>query len=107
MIKCNNCGHLMPDDARFCPNCGTKVEHEVYCRNCGKPMSPFDTVCPSCGTPVDSAGRDYGVNNELNGIFCNTPSGKNRGGKNRPFQKRRHHGPDTEAGENGRQNPLF
>jgi TM2 domain-containing membrane protein YozV/RNA polymerase subunit RPABC4/transcription elongation factor Spt4 len=79
MIKCNNCGDLMPDDARFCPNCGTKVEHEVYCRNCGKPMSPFDTVCPSCGTPVDSAGRDYGVNNELNGIFCNTPSGKNRG----------------------------
>lgn len=82
MIKCDHCGQLIPDDSRFCPKCGAKVEKPLYCRHCGSRMSPDDRICPSCGAPSDFGGDTYDwteTREEVAGIFKAGPSGKSRG----------------------------
>ena len=63
MSYCKNCGQKLPDDAKFCPACGTKNDEitietkrkEEYqgkiikCPQCGEPLDSFAVVCPSCG----------------------------------------------------------
>ena len=37
-MYCRFCGKQIPDQAKFCPECGARLEHEggcVICRNCG------------------------------------------------------------------------
>lgn len=52
-ITCSRCGKAMPSEAKFCPDCGLKVEvsHKT-CSNCGNSTSGSARFCPSCGTPV-------------------------------------------------------
>lgn len=64
---CNNCGKQVPDNYKFCPNCGFKITHtndnwvpnrhpdpevpdyDVYDQF--KPASAkFQSVCPTCGS---------------------------------------------------------
>lgn len=67
MRYCENCGHRVSDEAKFCAFCGEPlrviydddeddIEREmVYagelhkCPNCGEVLSSFMTNCPSCG----------------------------------------------------------
>ena len=46
-MRCRNCSHENPSDARFCQNCGQPLERA--CPNCG----PFNTTnakfCKQCG----------------------------------------------------------
>lgn len=59
----------MPDDARFCPSCGTAVD--VPCRACGAPMAPTDRFCRACGTaqrPEET--RNTGEHKQLTVVFC-------------------------------------
>lgn len=51
-MYCRNCGAILPDDARFCQECGFKSEQssEVRrCPRCGKPIPDGSLFCPSCG----------------------------------------------------------
>lgn len=63
--KCPKCGAALPKNARFCLECGEKIDStpdKVVCPRCGKtvPKSKFcpecgykfAAVCPKCGTPV-------------------------------------------------------
>lgn len=63
---CPTCGEKLPPNAKFCLNCGTKVEleqqqicpecgHQIvkgakFCLNCGKKL--VDEVCPNCGKQI-------------------------------------------------------
>ncbi|NMN00126.1 Double zinc ribbon [Bifidobacterium sp. DSM 109958] len=52
---CNRCHAVLDDDAKFCPNCGQKVERtddlgRRLCANCGSPMSDDARFCRQCGT---------------------------------------------------------
>lgn len=48
---CVNCGTELPDEAGFCPKCGTKIEVPC-CPACGKEVD-FDTdFCIYCGQPL-------------------------------------------------------
>lgn len=48
---CVNCGTELPDEAGFCPKCGTKIEIPC-CPACGKEVD-FDTdFCIYCGRPL-------------------------------------------------------
>ena len=58
-MKCNNCNSEIPLDAKFCPNCGSKVDEDVLkqphtCVKCHTPMPAEALFCPNCGEPVQS-----------------------------------------------------
>ena len=62
---CASCGAELAQTARFCSDCGAKVEDpsiEVVeadvvppCSNCGAELEPEATFCNQCGTKVETA----------------------------------------------------
>lgn len=53
--KCPKCGAVIPEEAKFCPECGEKIEKRdkdqpepIKCPNCGK-MVPKGKFCLECG----------------------------------------------------------
>ncbi len=62
---CKYCGERIPDDAKFCANCGNIVENEDiqmpsgYCPNCGSPVYGDNTVCGKCGQRLDAYDNAY------------------------------------------------
>ena len=42
----------MPDDARFCPECGQKAGSATLCPHCGGPLGAQDRFCIHCGHAV-------------------------------------------------------
>lgn len=66
---CINCGQELIDGAKFCANCGAKVNGDnssirrktVYegnlhkCPNCGEVLNSFVTNCPVCGYEIRDA----------------------------------------------------
>ncbi len=70
-IKCANCGNSLPANAKFCLECGTKVENladgEIICPACGKKTAKgkfcmecgasLVNKCPKCGAEVPSGGK--------------------------------------------------
>ena len=64
-MKCNYCGELLPNDAKFCPSCGHKIIVERnHCPQCGTMMPEDALFCPNCGNSVSSVDdgpkvRDY------------------------------------------------
>ena len=65
-MYCENCGAYIPDDARFCPECGSVVKSapepaSQRCPNCGAEIEPDSHFCENCGHKLSgqqSAGRD-------------------------------------------------
>lgn len=68
--KCEKCGAVLPQNSKFCLQCGEKVVEAnlITCPNCGKSVQKakfclecgyrFVAVCSKCGTEVE------------NGVFC-------------------------------------
>ncbi len=49
-IKCSNCGAAMPEQAKFCLECGTKVAPVVNkCSSCGNELPANSKFCQECG----------------------------------------------------------
>ena len=38
-MKCSKCGAEVAENAKFCCECGTKVERELFCPECGKALT--------------------------------------------------------------------
>jgi len=65
---CKNCGQTVPDGAKFCGSCGTRVQEERkggFCSICGAKLEPGAQFCASCGTKagqaaVSGTGQDRG-----------------------------------------------
>ena len=62
-MKCPNCGHNLPDTARFCNKCGQPIvpkppteERRIYCPNCGASLPEAARFCNKCGQPLDEEG---------------------------------------------------
>ena len=64
MKLCSGCGHEIPVNMAFCPNCGTKIERpqpepepqptQKVCPECGAAVDEDDVFCTNCGARVDS-----------------------------------------------------
>ncbi|MBU5463435.1 SPFH domain-containing protein [Anaerotignum sp. MSJ-24] len=71
--KCPNCGSLLPSNAKFCLECGTKIEtlsdNEIICPNCGK-KTPKGKFCIECGQPLINKCPNCGAEVPPNGKFC-------------------------------------
>lgn len=64
MKYCKNCGKQLPDDAKFCVDCGTPTEEAsskrrveqagtIYkCPNCGEVLESMTAICPACGYEI-------------------------------------------------------
>ncbi len=56
-MKCQICGCENPETAKFCNECGAKIEREeenrIVCSGCGKDFSYNFAFCPFCGKKVE------------------------------------------------------
>lgn len=61
LAKCPNCGTLMPQNAKFCLECGSKLEasdaREVECPKCGN-KTPAGKFCIECGEKLGGADNE-------------------------------------------------
>ena len=55
MMRCQHCGHEVPDGSVFCNHCGYRMNQQVKCSYCNEPMPSTSVFCPHCGKAVDNA----------------------------------------------------
>lgn len=48
--SCPQCEAPLAKNAKFCPECGAKLQVKAFCSQCGAQMAPEDKFCPECGT---------------------------------------------------------
>lgn len=53
--ECPNCHCLLPETAKFCIKCGTKIEPQgpAFCMECGSSLRPGAKFCPKCGAKIN------------------------------------------------------
>ncbi|MBE6902070.1 MAG: extracellular solute-binding protein, partial [Ruminococcaceae bacterium] len=52
-MNCSKCGTSLPDNAKFCLNCGATAA--AVCTKCGAPLNGAAKFCIACGTPTAAA----------------------------------------------------
>ena len=71
--KCPKCGNSLPENAKFCLECGTKIEaladNEMICPKCGK-KTPKGKFCMECGHPLVNRCPTCGAEVPQGGKFC-------------------------------------
>lgn len=72
-IKCPKCGAELPENAKFCLECGEKIEilgeNEMICPHCGK-KTPKGKFCIDCGGALVRKCPKCGTEVPPNGKFC-------------------------------------
>ena len=70
---CKKCGKILPANAKFCLECGTKVEvladNEMICPVCGK-KNPKGKFCLECGAPLANKCPNCGAEIQQGGKLC-------------------------------------
>lgn len=73
VIKCPTCGKELPETAKFCFECGTKIErlddNEIICPVCGK-KTLKGKFCLECGAPLIRRCLNCGAEVPQNSKFC-------------------------------------
>jgi len=76
-MKCPKCQRENPDDAKFCNECGSKIE--AICPSCGKINPPGSRFCNGCGgnitLPSAPIRRDLSFDEKLSKIQKYLPKG--------------------------------
>ena len=54
-MRCQHCGHEVPEGSAFCNHCGNRINEEVLCRYCHEPIPSTSVFCPHCGKAVENA----------------------------------------------------
>ena len=77
-MKCQKCQHENPDDAKFCNECGNKLE--LACPDCGKVNPPGSKFCNECGhdfttTSSEPKSKDLSFDEKLEKIQRYLPKG--------------------------------
>lgn len=53
VITCASCGAELPENAKFCFNCGYKLKQILKCSVCGEELQANAKFCFNCGTKVE------------------------------------------------------
>ena len=73
IVKCAQCGSVLPENAKFCLECGAKAivpeANETICPNCGQ-KTPKGKFCMECGTPLVNKCPECGAEVPQGGKFC-------------------------------------
>jgi hypothetical protein len=48
--SCPECRTPLATNAKFCPECGAKIQKALHCTECGTLLTPGAKFCPECGT---------------------------------------------------------
>lgn len=72
-MKCNNCNTEVANGAKFCHNCGQKLNEQNFCNECGAKLTSNANFCPNCGTPRGSTSIAVNDNNVRKDIFTISP----------------------------------
>ena len=48
-LVCRECGNVLKEAAKFCDNCGAKVERRMVCPDCGTENAGDSKFCLNCG----------------------------------------------------------
>ncbi len=51
---CPQCGAPQPANAKFCQECGAKIQSVKHCTECGAKLTPGAKFCPECGTKAQA-----------------------------------------------------
>ena len=75
-VACPDCRQPIPDDAKFCPQCGHQQLVFNQCTQCGKNLTPNASFCSRCGHKVEQASPsrvcpNCGTENISDSIYCN------------------------------------
>ena len=54
-MRCQHCGHEVPEGSVFCNHCGYKMNQQVTCSYCHQSMPSTSVFCPHCGKAIDNA----------------------------------------------------
>lgn len=72
-VTCSQCGKPLPENAKFCLECGAKVvtlaEDEMICPHCGN-KTPKGKFCMECGQPLANTCPNCGAEVPSGGKFC-------------------------------------
>jgi membrane protease subunit (stomatin/prohibitin family) len=49
VASCPKCGAPQATNAKFCPECGTRLKQELHCSQCGAKLTKGAKFCPECG----------------------------------------------------------
>lgn len=81
-MKCRNCGAVVNDDTRLCPECGTRMDYyKKVCIECGALLDEDSIFCEECGAKVASPQvkicKKCGAVLMPNAVFCHECGAKN------------------------------
>ena len=51
-MRCQHCGHEVPEGSVYCNRCGYRMSHDMACPHCGKQIPATSVFCPACGKAV-------------------------------------------------------
>lgn len=73
MVNCEKCSTPNPSDAKFCRNCGNKMQNDkIKCAKCGNEVSADSKFCPECGQQLKGSKKcaKCGKESPFNAKFC-------------------------------------